>query len=176
MKFLRFLFFGLALLLLTACSSGEKEPLELKLELREHEVHSIEEVSGTVHLRNQSDLALLVHTRLFLLPLQASPYASEGLLLIYDSSGDRVIKQHLRIDYRYPSEETLHLLEPEKKITASFYLSSWFYPSELRQGEKYTIAVIYQNDIDITKTIGGVEVPSWVGSVRSNVETFIILP
>jgi hypothetical protein len=176
MKSLRLALYGFVLLLLTACSSVENSPLELKLELRDHEVHSIEEVRGLVYLTNQSDSSLLVHSRLFLLPLQASPYASEGLLLIYDSSGNRVVNRHLRIDYRYPSEETLHLLKPGKKFATSFYLSSWFYPSELKQGEKYTIAVIYQNDIDITKTIGGIDVPSWVGTVRSNKETFVILP
>ena len=45
-----------------------------------------------------------------------------------------------------------------------------------KRGEKYTIVAIYQNDLDITQTIDGVAVSSWIGSVRSNKETFVILP
>ncbi|MBV6396080.1 MAG: hypothetical protein HFACDABA_01668 [Anaerolineales bacterium] len=42
--------------------------------------------------------------------------------------------------------------------------------------EKYTIVAVYQNKLDISKTIQGVLIPAWVGTIRSNEETFIILP
>lgn len=44
------------------------------------------------------------------------------------------------------------------------------------EGEKYTIVAVYQNELDMSKTIKGVVIPSWVGTIYSNEEMFVILP
>lgn len=45
-----------------------------------------------------------------------------------------------------------------------------------KKGETYTIMAVYQNDIEAPQTFDGMEIPSWIGSIRSNEETFTILP
>ena len=178
MKTVYFVTYGLLLILSVSCnfSSFQKAPLDLKLELRENEVHSVNEIRGSISLTNQSDSALLVHSRLHISPQQAPATVSELLLLVYDSSGNLIDRGNIKIDFEYPSEKTLNMLRPGKKSTTFFSLSLWFLPSELRIGETYTIKAIYQNEINLTKTFDGIDVPSWVGKIQSNEVTFIILP
>ena len=45
-----------------------------------------------------------------------------------------------------------------------------------KKGRRYTIVVVYQNEIDVTKSFTEGPVSSWVGSIRSNEETFYLLP
>ena len=96
--------------------------------------------------------------------------------MIHDSRGNVIDTQNSKIDYAFPSEKNLEILKPGEQIVSFFDLYAWFRPSKFQRGETYTFMAVYQNGIDITKTIDGIEVPSWVGSVRSNEETFIILP
>ena len=178
MKTVKFLMYGLFLILTVSCSISlsQKAPLDLKLELRESEVHSVNEIRGVITLTNQSDSPLLVHSRLHISPQQAPPSDSELLLFVYDSSGNLIDRSNIKVEYEYPSEKTLTMLEPGKKTIATFILSVWFLPGELLTGETYTIKCVYQNEIDIKKTYDGMEVLSWVGTIQSNEETFIILP
>lgn len=175
MKSLQLALCGFALLLLTACNSIENSPLELSLELTEHEAYSIEGISGRIILTNQSDSALLVNRRLFCIPQPVPPNAAEVLILVSDPDG-KLVNSLTEFRYDLPNEEMLSVLSPGEKHAVGFRLAIFFGDSGFKQGQPYTIVVIYQNDIEATQTIGGVEVPSWVGSIRSNEETFVILP
>jgi hypothetical protein len=178
MKPVSFVIYGLFLLLTVSCnsSSSQKTPLDLKLELRENEVHSVDEIRGSISLTNRSASAWLVHSRLHISARQGPPAFSELLVLVYDSAGNLIDRSNIKAQFELPSEKTINLLNPGKKSTTFFNLSTWFFPDELHAGETYTIEFIYQNEIDVTKTFDGIEVPSWVGTIRSNKETFIILP
>jgi hypothetical protein len=182
MKILRSVIFGIALLLLTSCNtvsswSRNATPLVLTLEIAQREIHSFEEIRCQVTLLNQGDTNILVHSRLHYVAIPIPASISEMLILIFDSSGNRIAKQYYP-NYAPPSIDTLEELQPGDQVTKIFYLrTSGFFDSSLfKQGEKYTIVAIYQNNIDINKTIDGVEAPAWIGSIRSNEETFIILP
>lgn len=181
MKTLRFATLGLALLLLTSCNtvsswSRNAHPLVLTLEITADNDTSFESIRGQIILKNQSDSDLLVNGRLLVLPQQAPPRLAVVLLLINDSAGNIFDTGNHKIDYDSPREKDLVLLKPGEQIVKFFYLSGWFFPSEFQKGEPYTLTVIYQNDFEITKTIDGSDVSSWVGSLRSNEETFVILP
>ncbi|MBI5294299.1 MAG: hypothetical protein HY869_02405 [Chloroflexi bacterium] len=176
MKSLRLALCGFVLLLLTACSSIESKPLKLELALQQKEFHSLDEIRFQVFLSNQSDSDLLVHKRLSWMAYPAPPFITELAILISDASGKPVDEKGFYVNRDSRSEKTLGRLKPGEQIGKMIYLKHGFQESTLKSGETYTIVVIYQNDLDITQTIGGVEVPSWVGSVRSNEETFVILP
>ena len=182
MKTLRFMACGLALLLLTSCNavssqSRNANPLVLTLEITQKEVHSFDDIQCQITLSNQSDTSVLVHRRLFSLPFPAVPPLAETLILISDSSGNLVANESLSPNYVHPSADTLGVLRPGDMVKKIIYLDGvGFWESLFKKGETYTIVAIYQNELDITKTIDGLDVSSWVGSVRSNAETFIILP
>jgi hypothetical protein len=106
----------------------------------------------------------------------APPFTTELAVLISGTSGKPVDEKGFYVNRDSPSEKTLGRLKPGEQIGKMIYLKHGFHESTLKSGETYTIVVIYQNDLDITQTIGGVEVPAWVGSIRSNEETFVILP
>lgn len=183
MKTLRCVFCGLLLLLITSCGavpplSKNANPLLLTLEIAQREVRSFEEIQCQVTLSNQGDTNTLVHSRLHYVAVPVPASISEMLILIFDSKGNRIANEHYYPNFANPSIDILTELQPGEKITKIFYLrtSGFFDKSLFKQGERYTIVAIYQNNIDINKTIDGVEVPAWVGSVRSNEETFVILP
>jgi len=176
MKSLRFLFFGLALLLLTACSSVENTPLKLDLKFQQKDFHSFDEIHFQVFLSNQSDSDILVHKSLSWVAFPAPSFITVLMILISDDSGEPVDEKGFFVNRASPSEKTLGRLKPGEKIGQMIYLTAGFHESTFKVGKTYTIVVIYQNNIEATQTIGGVEVPSWVGSLRSNVETFIISP
>jgi hypothetical protein len=181
MKMLRFVIFGIALLLLTACNAfqpPERNPktLSLTLEMSQKEVRSIEDSQVQVTLSNQSDSSVLVHKRLHSLPYLVPPGRTELLILISDSSGKPIDNTLIKFDFHPPDEDTLGVLKPGEKIEKTIYLELGFDDFMFKKGEKYTIVAIYQNGLDITRTIEGVDVFSWIGSIRSNEETFVILP
>lgn len=180
MKCLRFV---ACVLLLSSCaitssSTVEKEPISLKLALTKTEVHSFDDIQFQVILTNQGDTSFLVHSRLYFVGVPVDAPFSEMLILISDSKGNEVANYHAYPNYEWPSVVTLTELKPEDEVSRIFYLrsSSFFNETMFKRGEKYTIVAIYQNDLDITQTINGVAVSSWIGSVRSNEETFVILP
>lgn len=170
-------------LLLVACTitsfpTVEKEPLHLQLNLTEAEVHSFDDIQVQIVLVNQSQTSFLVHSRLYFVGVPVDAPFSEMLILISDSNGNEVANYHAYPNYEWPSVATLTELKPEEEVSRIFYLRSspFFNKTMFKRGEKYTIVAIYQNDLDITQTIDGVAVLSWIGSVRSNKETFVILP
>jgi hypothetical protein len=163
-------------LLLTACSSVESTPLSLELKLQQRDFHSIDEIRFEVFLSNQSDSDILVHNRLSWMAFPAPISTTELAILISDASGKPVDEKGFYVNRDSPSEKTLGRLKSGEQIGKMIYLKAGFHESTFKSGETYTIVVIYQNDLDITQTIGGVEVPSWVGSVRSNEEMFFIKP
>lgn len=180
-KYLRFLVCALASLLLASClavpsSSGKTDPIVLDLTLNQNKAHSVDEISGIVTLTNQSNVSLLVHGRLFYMPFPGPSDSMEMYIMVLDSSGNLVYNKYFTARYDWPSENTLTLLKPGGQIERRINLYRGFDTSMFRTGEKYTIVAVYQNDLGITKTIDGVAVSSWVGSVRSNKETFVILP
>ena len=181
MKLPHFLSCALALVLLTSCNvtssqPGNTNPLTLTLEITPQEVYAIEDIQGQIVLSNQGDSDLLVHRRLHLLPFPAPTAASEVYLMLSDSSGNLIYDKYYSPRYDWPSEDTLSVIKPEEQIRKKIYLYLGFYMDMFKKGETYTIVVVYQNDIVATQTIDGVEVSSWVGSIRSNEETFTILP
>lgn len=183
MKCLRFATYVTLLLLLVACTitsspTVEKEPISLKLALTKTEVHSFDDIQVQIVLANQSQTSFLVHSRLYFVGVPVDAPFSEMLILISDSNGNEVANYHVYPNYELPSADTLTELKPGDKVSRIFYLrsGSFFNETMFKKGEKYTIVAIYQNDLDITQTIDGVAVSSWIGSVRSNEETFVILP
>lgn len=177
-----FLTFGLVLVLLTACNAflpAQNNPntLSLKLEIVQRDVKPLDDLYIQVYLANQSNSSVLVHERLHSLPFPIPPLMTEVLILISDSSGNLVDNTLFHSNYSFPSEDTLTVLKPGEEIERTYHLVSvGFWERLFKKGEKYTIVVVYQNDIDMNKMIDGVEVPAWVGSIRSNEETFVILP
>ena len=179
--YLRFLVIDLMLFLLVSCLAEPPLPkktdsLLLDLTLNQNKVHSVEDISGVVILTNQSNINVLVHRRLFYMPFPGPSDAMEMYIMVSDSSGNLVYMKYFTAKYDLPSENTLSLLKPGEHIERRINLYRGFDTSMFRKGEKYTIVAVYQNDLDVTKTIDGVIVSSWVGSVRSNEETFFILP
>ena len=152
-------------------------PIRLNLVLLTNEFHSFDEINFQVVLANQGDKSILVHSRLHHVAIPVPASISEMLILIFDSSGNRIAREY-HPNYALPSIDTLEELQPGDQVTQIFYLrtSGFFDRSLFKQGEKYTIVAIYQNDINTMKTINGIEVPSWVGSIESNRVTFTILP
>jgi len=181
MKSLRLLICGITLLLQASCntiSSKNANPLMLTLEMDQHEISSFTDIQGYIYLLNQSDSSVLVHKRLYYFTFPIPPFIAEVQILISDSSGKLVYNDHVYPNYDLPSGDTMGVLKPNEQVARKIYHleSDGFSASMFKKGETYTIVAIYQNDLDITKTIDGVEVSSWVGSIRSNEETFVILP
>ena len=151
--------------------------IRFDLVLPTNEFHSFDEVNFQVVLTNQSDKSILVHSRLHYVSMYVPASISEMLILIFDSSGNRIVRQ-CDLNYAGPSIDTLEELQPGKQITQTLYLrdSCFFDDSLFTTGEKYAIVATYQNELDVTQTIDGVDVSSWVGSVQSNEVTFTIKP
>jgi len=173
--------FCLLLLLATSCnpvssSIRNTNALVLTLKITRKNETPFESILGQIVLKNQSDSNLLVNTRLLVLPQEVSPTFAEVLLLIHDSDGNVIDTRHSRIDFSFPSEENFGLLKSGEQIEKTFNLTSWFSPSDFQKGKMYTLMVVYQNDFDVTKTIDGVEVQSWVGTIQSNDVSLVIVP
>lgn len=171
---------GLALLCLAACSpifrdSQDTPPLSLTLELSQRDVVSFDDLQCRIVLTNQGNSSLLVNKRLHSETYPAPASLSEVAIWITDSSGNPVYGNTFP-NYELPKEDMLKVLLPGEQATRRIRLTHIFTPNLFKKGEAYTIVAIYQNELDITQTIGGVEVPSWVGSVRSNEEMFFIKP
>ena len=98
------------------------------------------------------------------------------VLSISDSSGNLVRDMGYYSNYHFPSENELEALKPGEKVIIAIHPKQLLHEFNFRKGETYTIFAIYRNEFDVTKIIDGVEVPAWVGSGRSNEETFVILP
>ncbi|MEW5940814.1 MAG: hypothetical protein AB1750_14185 [Chloroflexota bacterium] len=162
----------------TVLSSEEKDDtLSLTLEIEQSEVRSFSEVKFEARLTNKSDSDVLVHKRLFYLPLPAPPSRIEVILLITDQSGNLVANETISPNYELPSVETLVVLHPGETRKKTIYLDALgFYEDMFKAGEIYTAIVTYQNDLHITETINGAEAHAWVGSIQSNKVTFTILP
>jgi hypothetical protein len=182
MRFFRFPVLGMTLLLLTACNAvsskyNNAHQLVLKLETKQREVHSLEDLSLQVTLLNQSASSVLVHKRLFWLPYPDIPWGmSEMVILISDSSGNLIKDMGFFVKYQFPGEDTLDVLKPGEQIMKTVHPGSLLHEFTFTVGEKYTVVAVYRNELDIAKTIDRVEVPAWVGTIRSNEETFVILP
>ena len=147
----------------------------LTLECSQDSIYSIDELQCHVYLLNQSGSNILVHTRLLCMPYPTPPSLAELSLSMTDASGTYIQFQgHAR--YQLPDADTLGVLKVGEQITKVVYPSEWFQDNMFTKGEKYTIGVIYQNEFDVTQTIDGVEVSSWIGSIQSNEVTFTILP
>ena len=174
-----FLICGVIIALLSACQylsqSNDATALSITLECNKGEIHSIKEMKCQVYLLNRGDSMLLIHTRLLCMPNPAPPSLVELALSMTDASGAYIQFQgHAR--YQFPDADTLGVLKVGEQITKAVYPSEWFQDNMFRKGEKYTIVVIYQNELDATQTIDGVEISSWVGSIQSNEVTFTISP
>lgn len=183
MKKYIFVYCALALLFLSACSTGTSQinsanTLVLTLKLNSTEAHSFDDLQVQIVLANQSHTSFLVHSRLYYFGVPVAAKFAEMLILISDSNGNEVANYHAYPNYNWPSVDTLIELQPGEKVSRIFYLKTgdFFNETMFKRGEKYTIVAIYQNDLDITQTIDGVAVSSWIGSVRSNEDTFVILP
>ena len=168
-------------LFITSCnavsfSPSNNMPLELKLDLIKNEVVSADQLSGRITLENNGNLSVLVHRRLYFVALPMASEQAEVLLLIKDSSGKLIINDHIDSRYDWPSENTMGVLLPGGQIVKSFALKYYIRASDFKKGGKYTIVAIYQNAIETKKTINGIEISSWIGVIRSNEETFVILP
>ena len=169
-------------MLLASCDSifspeTKDNTLSLTLAIEQSEVRFFNEVILEVRLTNKSDSDVLVHKRLYYLPFPASTSLIEMIVLITDESGNLVANETLSPKYELPSAETLVVLHPGETRKTTIYLDALgFYENMFKTGETYTAVVIYQNDINITETINGVEAHAWVGSIRSNQVTFTILP
>lgn len=179
MKTLRSVIFGIALLLLTSCNtmsswSRNANPLVLTLELEERNVHSFEDLHLQLSLLNQSNSRLLVQS------LGWRPSAPKGMfamtIMIWDSFGIPVDQIPVFVNGDFPGEDTMTVLGPGEQKKRPIDLSFGYSASKFKSGKVYTIVAYYQNDLDVTKSIDGVDVPSWVGSIRSNKVTFVILP
>jgi hypothetical protein len=68
------------------------------------------------------------------------------------------------------------MMKPGEQIKKRIYLEHGFHTGMFNKGEIYYVVAVYQNDVEATQVIGGVNVPAWVGLIRSNVEMFVILP
>jgi hypothetical protein len=140
-------------------------------------VHAFEDAQVVVTVTNQGDSNVLGHNRLHAMPYLVPSTLSELLILISDSHGKPVENGEYRANYQLPSSDTLAILKFGENISTRIYLDGiGFWPSLFEKGEKYTIVAVYQNLIDVTQTIDGTEISSWIGSIRSNEETFVILP
>lgn len=180
-KIIRFFVCGLALFLSVSCHAAPSSPekmnsLVLELTLNQNKAHSVEDISGVVILTNRSDRSVLVHQRLFYMPFPGPSDAMEMYIMVSDSSGNLVYMKYFTAKYDLPSENTLSLLKSGNQIERRINLYRGFDTNMFRKGEEYTVVAVYQNDLDIAKTIDGMAVTSWVGSVHSNEETFVILP
>ncbi|MBI5954523.1 MAG: hypothetical protein HY865_22940 [Chloroflexi bacterium] len=173
---------GLMLILLTACSlqspqSNTSDPLILTLEIAQEEVHSVDDLKVEIALSNQGEAAVLVHKRLYWFPYSAPSKGVEMLILLFDSSGNPIVNESFNPHgYLPPSIDTLDALGPGKQVIREIYIPREYYASLIKPVEKYKLIAIYQNEYELTNTINGVEVPAWVGSIRSNEVTFTILP
>lgn len=171
---------GLALLLLSSCNIDKTPPndpdsLLLTVEIKEREVHSFEDLNIQLNLSNQSKINLLVQKDLIWRP--ESPVGMFAItIVILDSSGNSVEQFGSFVNAHPQGEDTLIVLESGKQLTTVKQLENGYHASDFKKGEIYTIFAIYQNSISVTKNINGVDVSSWVGSIRSNEETFTILP
>jgi hypothetical protein len=105
------------------------------------------------------------------------PTSAELLILISDSAGNFIYNARYFPNYQLPGDDTLTVLRPKEMITKKITnLDIKFDENMFSRGEKYTIVAVYQNDLDVTRNSMEGNVSSWVGTVRSNEETFIILP
>lgn len=181
-RFLRFFICGLMLLVLASCggmpsSSQETSPIVLDLFVEPGIIKSIDDLHIEVVLTNQSDKRILVHRGSFCLPFPGPSWITAMYLLVSDSSGNLVFNETYTPKHGLPSEDTLAVLKPAGQIKENLYLNSLGFSTDMfKKGKRYTIVVIYQNEIDVTKSFTEGPVSSWVGSIRSNEETFIILP
>ena len=173
---------GLMLILLTACNLQSpqlniSDPLVLTLEIAQEDVHSGDGIKAKVTLTNRGESAVLVHRRLSWLPYPAPSKGVEMLILLFDSSGNSIVNESFNPHgYLPPSTDTLDALGPGKQVIREVYIPREYYASLIKPAEKYKLIAIYQNEYELTNTINGVEVPAWVGSIRSNEVTFTILP
>ena len=179
-KYLRLAASVMLLLLLASCMMAssptvEKEPINLKLTLTKTKIHSLEDLNIQLNLSNQSNTSLLVQKDLIWRP--EAPVGMFAItIVILDSSGNSIEPFGTFVNAHPQGEDTLIVLESGKQLTTVKQLEEGYHASDFKNGETYTIFAIYQNNISVTKTIDGVDVLSWVGSIRSNEETFTILP
>ena len=181
MKIIRFFACGLALFLSVSChaapSSSEKtNSLVLELTLNQNKAHSVEDISGVVILTNRSDRSVLVHRRLFYMPFPGPSDAMEMYIMVSDSSGNLVYMEYYTARYELPSADTLAVVKPGEQIKREIHLKRGFTTEMFNKKERYTLMAVYQNSLDVIKSVGGVDVASWVGIIHSNEETFVILP
>jgi hypothetical protein len=178
MKKYIFVYCAFALLFLSACSTGTLEAnstttLALTLNLNRTEAHSVDDIQVDVTLSNQGDSDLLVHKRLYWLAFPVPPPVIELLILIKDSAGNLVMYENQYPNIEHPDNGTLAVLKPGEQVERVILISG-DYP--IKTGEKYTIYAIYQNGLDVKRTVDGIGISSWVGTIESNKETFTILP
>lgn len=179
MKTIRLTICVLAIVVLISCIAtpprNNADSIAISLECNQESIRSIDDLQCQVYLLNQSEANILVHTRLLCMPYPAPSSLAELSLLIKDESGAYIQFQgHAR--YQLPDAGTLGVLKIGEQITKAIRPSEWFYDAMFTKGEKYTIIVIYQNEVEASRTVGGVDVFSWIGSIDSNEVTFTILP
>ena len=181
-RFLRFFICGLMLLVLASCggmptSSGETIPLALDLAVEPGIIRSIDDLHIEVVLTNRSDEGNLVHRGLFCLPFPGPSWLTAMYLMVSDSSGNLVFNETYTPKHGLPSENTLVVLMPGEFTKRNILLHNLgFYTDMFKKGRRYIIVAVYQNEIDVTKNFIEGPVSSWVGSIRSNEETFYLLP
>jgi hypothetical protein len=178
MKIYTFVYCAFALLVLSACNpsipqANSANTLVLTLNLNRTEAHSVDDIQADVTLSNQGDSDILVHKRLYWLAFPVPPPVIELLILIKNSAGNLVVYENQYPNIQHPGDDTLGMLKTGEQVERVISISGK-YPIKI--GEEYTIFAIYQNGLDVTLTIEGIDVPSWVGSIESNKETFTILP
>lgn len=182
MKIRSFTLLCVMLLILISCkdknSIDVENPLNLDIAIETENIQSIEDVYVDVILKNQSDSSFLVHRRLASLPFQVSPEYGELLILISDSHGTLVDNRNYYFpNQELPSKNTLSILGPGQQIQTRIHLSgNGFWPSLFIAGEKYTVVVIYQNEIVDSRVHNNENVDSWIGSIQSNKVFFVISP
>jgi hypothetical protein len=143
--------------------------------MAQDEFSTFEDVRGLITLENQSENTVLVNRRLSFLPQPAEPAIIEGVVLIKDASGTPIYLE-AHVQFESPNKDMFTALKPHSQITKKFSLRGLgFSATDFKSGEKYTIVVIYQNEINSDKTVDGVVLTSWIGIMQSNEETFIIL-
>lgn len=169
------------ILLSTSCNMGQPPliqntpSIELTLVYQEDPYHSFEDVSATVILKNVGKKSLLVNKRLFFMTEKYPPEMIEGVLLITDSSGNQISLNGF-IDIAFPEEEFFIVLDPGQSVERNLSLRNvGFSPQYFTKNEPYTVVIIYQNSLEVTKFVDDKEVKSWIGEVQSNSDTFMII-
>lgn len=150
----------------------QEQPLKLSIQLEQESIESFDQFHGELTLKNVGKENLLVNGRLAFVPVAWPSQFIEGVTLITNPSGD-IVAPNGKIDIDFPNVDMFVDLKPGQEIRKLITLRGIGYSSDLFvRGEKYTLVVIYQNEMDVQQELDGKIVRSWVGSIKSSPLTF----